>query len=137
MRIGSMIKLLQEVRNAPLDDGTGAAGGHSRTLDRRTEEGSGAELVSELGAITLPWREGTPSDGLRIAQAQLVGWLEGLFHGIQTVLFAQMAAAPAGADAPGASAGHQPTRRPTGAARCRSDVSRAPASTCDHRVIAV
>jgi hypothetical protein len=99
MRIGSMIKqLLEEVRNAPLDDAGRArlAAIHERSI-AELKKGLAPELVSELEAITLPLEgEGTPSDAeLRIAQAQLVGWLEGLFHGIQTVLFAQQMAARA------------------------------------------
>ena len=99
MRIGSMIKqLLEEVRNAPLDDAGRArlAEIHARSL-RELEEGLAPELVDELERITLPFTEGeTPSDAeLRIAQAQLVGWLEGLFHGIQAALFAQQMAARA------------------------------------------
>ncbi len=93
MRIGTMIKqLLEEVRSAPLDD---AARGrlaevHERSL-RELEDGLSPELVAELHRITLPFaEEGQPSDAeLRIAQAQLVGWLEGLFHGLQTALVAQ------------------------------------------------
>jgi Protein of unknown function (DUF2587) len=97
MRIGSMIKqLLEEVRSAPLDDAGRArlAGIHERSL-KELETGLAPELVDELHAITLPFTDDTtPSDAeLRIAQAQLVGWLEGLFHGIQTVLFAQQMAA--------------------------------------------
>ena len=97
MRIGSMIKqLLEEVRNAPLDEAGRArlAGIHERSL-KELETGLAPELVDELHAITLPFTDNsTPSDAeLRIAQAQLVGWLEGLFHGIQTVLFAQQMAA--------------------------------------------
>jgi hypothetical protein len=97
MRIGSMIKqLLEEVRNAPLDEAARArlAGIHERSL-KELEAGLAPELVEELHAITLPFTDDvTPSDAeLRIAQAQLVGWLEGLFHGIQTVLFAQQMAA--------------------------------------------
>ena len=96
MRIGSMIKqLLEEVRNAPLD-----AAGRRRLADihhRSIEElkdGLAPELVAELDRIALPFRDGEPSDAeLRIAQAQLVGWLEGLFHGIQATLFAQQLAA--------------------------------------------
>ena len=96
MRIGSMIKqLLEEVRNAPLD-----AAGRRRLADihhRSIEElkdGLAPELVAELDRIALPFRDGEPSDAeLRIAQAQLVGWLEGLFHGIQTALVAQQMAA--------------------------------------------
>ncbi len=99
MRIGSMIKqLLEEVRTAPLDDAGRArlAQIHSRSI-AELEQGLAPELVEELRRITLPFSESeTPSDAeLRIAQAQLVGWLEGLFHGIQTALFAQQMAARA------------------------------------------
>ena len=99
MRIGSMIKqLLEEVRNAPLDQAgrERLAEVHRRSLSE-LEDGLAPELVEELERITLPFTEGdTPSDAeLRIAQAQLVGWLEGLFHGIQTALFAQQMAAQA------------------------------------------
>jgi Protein of unknown function (DUF2587) len=97
MRIGSMIKqLLEEVRGAPLDEAGRArlAAIHERSL-KELQKGLAPELVEELRAITLPFDETSlPSDAeLRIAQAQLVGWLEGLFHGIQTVLFAQQMAA--------------------------------------------
>ncbi|MGC9667146.1 bacterial proteasome activator family protein [Planosporangium sp. 12N6] len=97
MRIGSMIKqLLEEVRAAPLDE----AGRqrlrdiHSRSIVE-LEEGLAPELRDELGRLTLPFNEETtPSEAeLRIAQAQLVGWLEGLFHGIQAALVAQQMAA--------------------------------------------
>ncbi len=99
MRIGSMIKqLLEEVRSAPLDDAGRArlAEIHSRSI-AELEQGLAPELVEELRRIALPFAaEVTPSDAeLRIAQAQLVGWLEGLFHGIQTALFAQQMAARA------------------------------------------
>jgi hypothetical protein len=99
MRIGSMIKqLLEEVRTAPLDEAGRArlAEIHERSLIE-LEQGLAPELVDELRRITLPFAENvTPSDAeLRIAQAQLVGWLEGLFHGIQTALFAQQMAARA------------------------------------------
>jgi hypothetical protein len=99
MRIGSMIKqLLEEVRSAPLDEAGRArlAEIHERSLVE-LEKGLAPELVEELRSMALPFDEGsTPSDAeLRIAQAQLVGWLEGLFHGIQTVLFAQQMAARA------------------------------------------
>lgn len=97
MRIGSMIKqLLEEVRSAPLDDAgrIRLAGIHERSL-KELEKGLAPELVEELRSMSLPFDDSkTPSDSeLRIAQAQLVGWLEGLFHGIQTVLFAQQMAA--------------------------------------------
>jgi len=97
MRIGTMIKqLLEEVRSAPLDEKARSrlAKVHERSL-RELEDGLSPELVAELHRITLPLGgDGVPSDAeLRIAQAQLVGWLEGLFHGIQTVLVAQQMAA--------------------------------------------
>ncbi len=97
MRIGSMVKqLLEEVRAAPLDD---AARERLREVHegsvRELAEGLAPELREELERLTLPFTEDSvPSDAeLRIAQAQLVGWLEGLFHGIQTALFAQQMAA--------------------------------------------
>ncbi len=96
MRIGTMIKqLLDEVRSAPLDDAARnrLAAIHERSL-RELEEGLSPELVDELHRITLPFVDDAPTDAeLRIAQAQLVGWLEGLFHGIQTALVAQQMAA--------------------------------------------
>ena len=96
MRIGSMIKqLLEEVRTAPLDEAgrTRLAEIHRRSLSE-LEQGLAPELVEELERITLPFNDDAPSDAeLRIAQAQLVGWLEGLFHGIQAALFAQQMAA--------------------------------------------
>ncbi|MEL7978328.1 bacterial proteasome activator family protein [Isoptericola sp. F-RaC21] len=99
MRIGGMIKrLLDEVRDAPLDDAarTRLAEIHERSLTE-LEEGLSPDLVEELHRITLPFSDaGVPSDAeLRVAQAQLVGWLEGLFHGIQTALVAQQMAAQA------------------------------------------
>jgi len=97
MRIGTMIKqLLAEVRSAPLDEVAPArlAAVHERSV-RELEDGLSPELVAELHRITLPLGvDEVPSDAeLRIAQAQLVGWLEGLFHGIQTALVAQQMAA--------------------------------------------
>ncbi len=96
MRIGSMIKqLLEEVRNAPLDEAgrRRLADIHHRSLGE-LKDGLAPELVEELDRIALPFRDESPSDAeLRIAQAQLVGWLEGLFHGIQTALVAQQMAA--------------------------------------------
>ncbi len=98
MRIGSMIKqLLEEVRNAPLDEAgrTRLAEIHRRSI-AELEQGLAPELIEELDRIVLPFTDEAPSDAeLRIAQAQLVGWLEGLFHGIQTALFAQQMAAQA------------------------------------------
>jgi hypothetical protein len=97
MRIGTMIKqLLEEVRVAPLDD---ASRNRLREIHhtsvRELEDGLAPELREELERLALPFSEdAVPSDAeLRIAQAQLVGWLEGLFHGIQTALFAQQMAA--------------------------------------------
>ena len=99
MRIGSMIRqLLEEVRNAPLDEAARARlrDIHARSLSE-LEDGLAPELVEELERLSLPFTdEAVPSEAeLRIAQAQLVGWLEGLFHGIQTALFAQQMAARA------------------------------------------
>ena len=98
MRIGSMVKqLLEEVRSAPLDDKGRArlAEIHARSIGE-LKDGLAPELVDELERIALPFTDEAPSDAeLRIAQAQLVGWLEGLFHGIQTALVAQQMAAQA------------------------------------------
>jgi hypothetical protein len=96
MRIGSMIKqLLEEVRAAPLDE---AGRSRLKEIHHRSivelEDGLAPELKAELDRLSLPFAEGTPSEAeLRIAQAQLVGWLEGLFHGIQAALVAQQMAA--------------------------------------------
>lgn len=97
MRIGSMIKqLLEEVKAAPLDD---ASRNRLREIHQRSivelEDGLAPELREELQRLSLPFGEdATPSEAeLRIAQAQLVGWLEGLFHGIQAALVAQQMAA--------------------------------------------
>ncbi|MFE3259650.1 bacterial proteasome activator family protein [Nocardia sp. NPDC059091] len=99
MRIGTMIKqLLEEVRHAPLDDASRTRLREiHRTSIRELETGLAPELREELERLALPFTDETvPSDAeLRIAQAQLVGWLEGLFHGIQTALFAQQMAARA------------------------------------------
>ena len=99
MRIGSMIRqLLEEVKSAPLDE---ASRNRLKEIHRASikelEAGLAPELVEELERLSLPFtEEGTPSDSeLRIAQAQLVGWLEGLFHGIQTAIYAQQVAARA------------------------------------------
>src|SRR5881409_2032355 len=99
MRIGSMIKqLLEEVRAAPLDEASRARLKEiHRSSIKELESGLAPELVEELERLSLPFTEdATPSDAeLRIAQAQLVGWLEGLFHGIQTAIYAQQVAARA------------------------------------------
>lgn len=94
MRIATMVRqLLEEVRQAPLDEA-------SRARLRDVYETSVAELgevlspdlKEELGRLSLPFEAEAPTDAeLRVAHAQLVGWLEGLFHGIQAMLFAQQA----------------------------------------------
>jgi len=99
MRIGSMIRqLLDEVKSAPLDEKSRArlAEIHKSSI-KELEDGLAPELVDELERLSLPFAEGDPPSEaeLRVAQAQLVGWLEGLFHGIQTTLFAQQMAARA------------------------------------------
>ncbi|WP_336212534.1 bacterial proteasome activator family protein [Nonomuraea sp. LPB2021202275-12-8] len=101
MRIGSMIRqLLEEVRAAPLDEASRKRLKeiHESSI-KELEDGLAPELVEELERLSLPFTEengAPPSDAeLRIAHAQLVGWLEGLFHGIQTTLFAQQMAARA------------------------------------------
>ncbi|NIL41970.1 bacterial proteasome activator family protein [Salinispora arenicola] len=97
MRIGSMIKqLLEEVKAAPLDD---ASRHRMREIHERSivelKDGLAVELREELERLALPFTdEKAPSEAeLRIAHAQLVGWLEGLFHGIQAALVAQQMAA--------------------------------------------
>ncbi len=96
MRIGSMIKqLLDEVRSAPLDEPS-----RERLRDiyedsvRELGEALSPDLRAELARLAPPFSSETPSEAeLRVAKAQLVGWLEGLFHGIQATLFAQQVAA--------------------------------------------
>ncbi|KQY57538.1 MULTISPECIES: bacterial proteasome activator family protein [unclassified Nocardioides] len=98
MRIGSMIRqLLEEVKSAPLDE---ASRNRLKEIHQSSikelEAGLAPELIDELERLSLPFAEGTPSESeLRIAQAQLVGWLEGLFHGIQTAIYAQQVASRA------------------------------------------
>jgi hypothetical protein len=98
MRIGSMIRqLLDEVKSAPLDEAarTRLATIFSSSI-KELEKGLAPELVEELDRMSLPFSSESPSEAeLRIAQAQLVGWLEGLFHGIQTAIYAQQMAARA------------------------------------------
>ena len=92
IRIATMVKsMLEEVRQASLDE----AGRqrlrqiHERSLAELSEVLSD-DLQEELSEVMLPFDEGTPSESeLRIAQAQLVGWLEGLFHGIQATMMTQ------------------------------------------------
>jgi hypothetical protein len=101
LRIGSMVKqLLEEVRSAPLDE---ASRGRLREIYeqsiRELADGLSPDLVAELDRVSIPFDSPTPSDAeLRIAHAQLVGWLEGLFHGIQATLVAQQVAARAQLD---------------------------------------
>ncbi len=97
MRIGTMIKqLLEEVRAAPLDEASRVRLReiHAKSI-AELESGLSPELRDELERLSLPFTDDSvPSEGeLRIAQAQLVGWLEGVFHGLQTALFAQQMAA--------------------------------------------
>ncbi|HEY5109004.1 MAG TPA: bacterial proteasome activator family protein [Acidimicrobiales bacterium] len=101
LRIGSMVKqLLEEVRLAPLDE---ASRERLREIYeqsiRELADGLSPDLVAELDRVSIPFDSPTPSDAeLRIAHAQLVGWLEGLFHGIQATLVAQQVAARAQLD---------------------------------------
>lgn len=139
MRIGSMIKqLLEEVRASSTDEPSRVRLReiHTRSI-KELEDGLAPELIAELERVALPFSDDeVPSEAeLRVAQAQLVGWLEGLFHGIQTALFAQQmaaqaqfedirrralpqgAAAPGGAEAPGQpgdGSGRQPGAGGTG-----------------------
>jgi len=98
IRIASMTRaMLEEVRHAPLDEQGKArlAAVHSRSLDELREM-LPADLLEEFNEIMVPINVETPSEAeLRIAQAQLIGWLEGLFHGIQASLFSQQMAAQA------------------------------------------
>ena len=98
MRIGGMIRqLLEEVKAAPLDDASRARLReiHQQSI-KELEDGLAPELVAELQRLSSPFDAEAPSDAeLRIGQAQLVGWLEGLFHGIQAALYAQQVQAQA------------------------------------------
>ncbi len=96
MRIGSMIRqLLDEVRRAPLDEaGRGRLREIYETSVRELGECLSADLREELSRLTSPFSSDVPSEAeLRVVQAQLVGWLEGLFHGIQAALVSQQMAA--------------------------------------------
>ena len=98
MRIGSMIRmLLEEVKAAPVDEaGRNRLASVLKTSIAELKEGLAPELGDELDRLIDPFSDQTPSESeLRIAQAQLVGWLEGLFHGIQTAIYAQQMAARA------------------------------------------
>ncbi len=98
MRIGGMIRqLLEEVKAAPLDEASRVRlrDIHLQSI-KELEDGLAPELIEELERLSLPFDGETPSESeLRIAQAQLVGWLEGLFHGIQAALYAQQVQAQA------------------------------------------
>jgi hypothetical protein len=96
MRIGSMIRqLLEEVKAAPLDEASRTRLREIyETSVRELADGLSPDLREELAKVALPFTSETPSESeLRVAQASLVGWLEGLFHGIQATLFAQQMAA--------------------------------------------
>ena len=98
MRIGAMVRqLLEEVRQAPLDEAGRARLREIYELSvKELAEGLSPQLRDELAQFAMPFDADAPSEAeLRIAQAQLVGWLEGLFHGIQATLFAQQMAARA------------------------------------------
>ena len=99
LRIGAMTKeLLEEVRRSPMDEA-----GRSRLRDiyetsvRELAGSLSVDLRDELARLSSPFEDSaTPTEAeLRVAQAQLVGWLEGLFHGIQAALFSQQMAAQA------------------------------------------
>jgi hypothetical protein len=96
MRIGRMVQqLLEEVKSAPVDEpGRKRLATVLHTSIQELKEGLAPELDEELDRLIQPFDETTPTESeLRIAQAQLVGWLEGLFHGIQTAIYAQQMAA--------------------------------------------
>jgi hypothetical protein len=96
IRIATMVRtMLDEVRRAPLDE---AGRRRLREIHEKSltelEGVLSPDLRQELSEVVLPLTDDTPSESeLRLAQAQLVGWLEGLFHGIQATLFSQQAAA--------------------------------------------
>lgn len=94
MRIATMVRqLLEEVRQAPLDEASRARMRDVyETSVRELGEVLSPDLKDELGRLSLPFEADAPTEAeLRVAHAQLVGWLEGLFHGIQAMLFAQQA----------------------------------------------
>ncbi len=96
MRIGRMVQqLLEEVKSAPLDEpGRKRLASVLHTSIQELKDGLAPELDAELDRLIEPFDDATPSESeLRIAQATLVGWLEGLFHGIQTAIYAQQMAA--------------------------------------------
>lgn len=130
MRIGSMIRmLLEEVKAAPVDEaGRTRLASVLSTAISELKQGLAPELGNELDRLITPLSGATPSESeLRIAQAQLVGWLEGLFHGIQTAIYAQQMAARAQLEQmqralpPGA--GGRPQQDPDGLATARESSS--------------
>lgn len=99
MRVGSMIRqLLEEAHNTALDEASRQRLHeiYARSIDELGDALS-EDLRAELDRLVFPFLnagEAVPTEAeLRIAQAQLIGWLEGLFHGIQATLFAQQMAA--------------------------------------------
>lgn len=95
LRIASMVReLLDETRQASLDEAGRArlADVYHRAVGELREVLS-PDLQEELGDLAPPLEEVPSESEIRVAQAQLVGWLEGLFHGIQAAMFAQQAAA--------------------------------------------
>ena len=100
LRIGAMTKeLLEEVRRAQLDEASRTRLKEIfETSVHELAEGISPDLRDELARLSLPFDTDVPSEAeLRVAQAQLVGWLEGLFHGIQAAMFSQQAAMQAAA----------------------------------------
>lgn len=97
IRIGAMLKqLLEEARNTEVDEAAREqlSGIYSRSVEQ-LKSALSPDLGEELGALSFDFAEGAaPTESeLRMAQAQLVGWLEGLFHGIQAMMMAQQMAA--------------------------------------------
>ena len=121
MRIGRMVQqLLEEVKSAPVDEaGRKRLARVLHTSISELKDGLAPELDDELARLIHPFEEETPSESeLRIAQAQLVGWLEGLFHGIQTAIYAQQMSARSQLEQmrralpPGAMPGMSPEQQP-------------------------
>lgn len=116
MRIGSMIKqLLDEVRSMTLDSPSRErlAEIYERSIVELTTALS-PDLQEELRTLALPFKDGEiPSDAeLRLAKAQLVGWLEGLFHGIQATMFAQQLSLRQQAEQKQIQSGETPSSQP-------------------------
>lgn len=96
IRMASMTRaMLEEARQAPLDESgrERMAEVHSRSVEELREILS-PELQEEFAEIMIPLNDEDVSEAeLRVAQAQLIGWLEGLFHGIQASLWSQQVSA--------------------------------------------